>query len=404
MNNSGLKAELREALNHLYDPDYRPTPAFAGLLGIDPLEGSLTIQSVILRAIQALRPQAAVSPDSPSSRFYDLLDLRFVQGLTLQETAERMNLSFSSTCRAQRAAVHALARFLWERRQSAVVAPVSRPAALSSENGMSGADDWQIQAQRELAALEASAPDAVSDVEKTIRGTCELLEPVLSRLGVRVEMAFVQPGLTATVHPSAFRQLLIAAILRLAHCAEAAPLTLSARLQDGDVRISIAGRYKPACIPTPDALTADLLTASDVVVEATVQDGEMTCVLELPTVGTVTVLVVDDNLDIARLYQRASEGTRYRIVHVAHGRGLRETIRAVVPDVIVLDVMLPDVDGWDLLMQLQADETTRHLPVVVSSVVKEEELALSLGAACYLPKPVRPRTFIQQLDRLLSPG
>ena len=110
---------------------------------------------------------------------------------------------------------------------------------------------------------------------------------------------------------------------------------------------------------------------------------------------------MDDNPDMARLYRRYSEGTRYHIVHVAHGRDLIETVRVVAPDLILLDVMLPDADGWDLLMRLHTDPKTRAIPVIVCTVVKEEELALSLGAAYYLAKPVRPHEFIRVLDKVL---
>jgi CheY-like chemotaxis protein len=86
---------------------------------------------------------------------------------------------------------------------------------------------------------------------------------------------------------------------------------------------------------------------------------------------------------------------------MAQGQGLFETVKVVGPDIIVLDVMLPDVDGWELLMRLHEDPTTRSTPIIICTVVKEEDLALSLGAARYLTKPVRPREFIQALDQLL---
>jgi CheY-like chemotaxis protein len=64
--------------------------------------------------------------------------------------------------------------------------------------------------------------------------------------------------------------------------------------------------------------------------------------------------------------------------------------------------MLPDVDGWDLLMHLHEDPTTREIPVIVCSVVREGKLALSLGAALHLPKPVEPCQLIQALDQVLQ--
>mgnify|MGYP001111695391 CR=1 FL=1 len=71
------------------------------------------------------------------------------------------------------------------------------------------------------------------------------------------------------------------------------------------------------------------------------------------------------------------------------------------PDLVVLDVMLPDTDGWRLLMHLRQHPLTRSTPVIICSVVQESDLASSLGAALYLSKPVRPRQFIQAL--ILSP-
>lgn len=398
MNTSALETELREALSHLHDPDYAPSPALAMLLGADPGAGVLTVQSALLRAIEALAPSSAATANSPSQRIYDLLHNRFVLKLTLQETAERMSLSFSSTCRTQRAAVHGLARLLWERHQAAP--PAGSRAGQPEEEAHPLPQNWREQAQRELAALDASSPGAVSDVGKVVQGACELLTPVLNRLGVTVEIAFVQPGVTAAIHPSVLRQLLIAAIRQMAEHA-ASPLAIHAGLQNGDARISISGKLRDDASLTPEALTADLLEVGEVITEAEIQGAEMQLVLELASIGAATVLLVDDNFDIARLYSRATEGTRYRVIHAGQGQGLFETIRAVAPDLVVLDVMLPDIDGWDLLMQLRAEAATRRLPVIVSSVVKEEELAMSLGATRFLPKPVRPRELIRVLDQLL---
>ena len=58
------------------------------------------------------------------------------------------------------------------------------------------------------------------------------------------------------------------------------------------------------------------------------------------------------------------------------------------PDLILLDIMLPDVDGLDLLLDLHVNPATSAVPVIVCSVVADERLVLELGAALYLRKPV----------------
>ena len=72
------------------------------------------------------------------------------------------------------------------------------------------------------------------------------------------------------------------------------------------------------------------------------------------------------------------------------------------PDLIVLDVMLPDTDGWKLLIQLHEDPITRSIPVIICTVIREEELAYSLGAAHFLAKPVEPRQLVEALDQIRS--
>jgi len=62
--------------------------------------------------------------------------------------------------------------------------------------------------------------------------------------------------------------------------------------------------------------------------------------------------------------------------------------------------MLPDVDGWELLTHLHQHPATRHIPVLVCTVVHAEELARALGAAAYLAKPVRRAEFIEALRQL----
>ncbi len=69
---------------------------------------------------------------------------------------------------------------------------------------------------------------------------------------------------------------------------------------------------------------------------------------------------------------------------------------------IVLDIMLPDIDGWELLTNLHEYPGTRAIPVIICSVVKQEELAEALGAALYVAKPVMRKQFIEALDTVFN--
>jgi CheY-like chemotaxis protein len=102
---------------------------------------------------------------------------------------------------------------------------------------------------------------------------------------------------------------------------------------------------------------------------------------------------------MVHFFRRYVAGSRYTIQVADGAHAFLDLVDELAPDIIVLDVMLPQVDGWDVLMHLNTRPETCEIPVVVCSVVRERELALSLGAKVYLPKPVRRQDFIQALDQ-----
>jgi CheY-like chemotaxis protein len=267
--------------------------------------------------------------------------------------------------------------------------------------GSGQAADWQSQVQRELASLRAKAPDTVSDVGGVIGSALEFADPLTAERGIHIEVRSLQPGLVATVHPVVLYQILISAVRRLARYISNGGIAIYARLEDGNVRVTLTGAVATDGGVGEVDLVSDIPVSQDVSIKTYIDGTQAFVWIEAPSVGKVTVLVVDDNEDMARFYKGATVGTRYHIVHITTGRGLFDALATIAPDVIVLDVMLPDIDGWRLLMRLREDPASRSIPVIVCSVVREEDLALSLGAARYLPKPVRPREFIQALDQVL---
>jgi len=70
-----------------------------------------------------------------------------------------------------------------------------------------------------------------------------------------------------------------------------------------------------------------------------------------------------------------------------------------VPQIIVLDVMMPQTDGWRVLSRLRQHPLTSNIPVIVCTILAQEALALSLGANAFLRKPVTRQAFLAALDR-----
>jgi CheY-like chemotaxis protein len=236
----------------------------------------------------------------------------------------------------------------------------------------------------------------------------------------------VQRGLVAAIHPVVLQQVLITAIGQLARSIfegqivvrtdqagatvrliiSGQPLTNVQSLNDdslsAEVTAELAGRPQSLAQPLDASFISEILNGQTGTVSLSV-DGERAEFLIELRAAAQTVLVVDDNVDLGHLYRRYAMGTRFNIVHVAQGQRAMEMVEIYKPAIIVLDVMLPDIDGWLLLSQLREHPLTREIPIIVCSVVREEELARSLGARDYLQKPVQRQMFIQVLSHVLDP-
>jgi CheY-like chemotaxis protein/anti-sigma regulatory factor (Ser/Thr protein kinase) len=111
------------------------------------------------------------------------------------------------------------------------------------------------------------------------------------------------------------------------------------------------------------------------------------------------VLVVDDNPAAAAILAHHLDAGGFRM-EVAHtGPQALQMARELKPVAITLDILLPEVDGWEVLTRLKADETTRDIPVVVVSVVDNPTLGRALGAIDYFVKPVDGGALLSRLNQ-----
>jgi two-component system, OmpR family, alkaline phosphatase synthesis response regulator PhoP len=116
------------------------------------------------------------------------------------------------------------------------------------------------------------------------------------------------------------------------------------------------------------------------------------------------ILVVDDEEDILELvrYNLVKEG--YRVTTVASGEEALRSARSAQADIILLDLMLPGVDGLEVCRRLKQDPKTQHIPIIMLSAKGEEAdivTGLELGAADYITKPFSPRVLVARLRAVL---
>jgi CheY-like chemotaxis protein len=101
-----------------------------------------------------------------------------------------------------------------------------------------------------------------------------------------------------------------------------------------------------------------------------------------------TILVVDDDATARDLLTRTLENKGYRVIAARHGLEAMALARQHRPQAITLDVMMPQLDGWGVLRQLKEDEELRNIPVIMVTILNERALAIPLGAAELLTKPI----------------
>ena len=110
------------------------------------------------------------------------------------------------------------------------------------------------------------------------------------------------------------------------------------------------------------------------------------------------MLAIDDNPDTLRLLQRYTADTRYGLQCESDAERSLALAEEIMPDIILLDVMLQDVDGWELLGRFRAHPRLGDRPVIVCTILPQRDLALSLGAAGFLSKPFSRRQLLATLD------
>lgn len=391
-----LKRLVGEALAHLYEPAFLLTHPLAQLL-VDArlIHAPEQLPRYLTAAIDDLRPPGAVPHGAPGWRQYRYLHLRYVEAEGHRQIAADLDLSTRQATREHENGLQALSRLLWSRCRDteAVHRPESPPDAGPPLAGPN--------------PLDLGVPEPVEPVR--LRGAVALAMSTLLRPaeagGVHFCSMLGDETPAVMVGKLAFRHVLLNVLgYLIQRAAPGARVEVVASERPGVVDLSLSldhvrpERREGESDWSGLGLARQLAALQGVQLDLHGTDS-LEAVLTIPTRRGRTVLYVDDNPDMGRLFRQYLAGSAYGLVHVRTAERALTVARSAPPDVIVLDVILPNQDGWQLLERLRADQTTAETPVIMCSVLPEETLAASLGVVEFLAKPISQPALLAALDR-----
>jgi CheY-like chemotaxis protein len=393
---------VHSALSHLYDaPFLQSHPLGDVLLTEDerhPLNRSQNLRRVLLDAIQSLRPELGRPALSPDWRGYRIMELRYIEGLSPAETMEELKVGKSQFFRDQARILKALEEILWSQIRNSSPAPAGRQP---SED----ADPHPVQS--ETGRLLESATWETLDLAELIRELHPLVASLYSSQGAELEIKELASILVHADRVMARQALLKAFTHAMSITLDKHILVRSLR-HDREARVRLSTRISTETqLSSQDpglGICTQLMSAMGGKLQVNQDPPHWEAVLAWPETTPRVLLIVDDNDKIIDLFRRYLSGQDWVVKWATNGTEAFQKIAEGRPTVIMLDVMIPGEDGWEILMRIRKSPDTLDIPVIICSVVQEPQLAQSLGATGYLPKPVSQLALVNALAPYASPA
>lgn len=387
---------VREALANLFDRAALSTHPLASLIGRQAGGQQIRedqLRTVLVEAIEWLRPAGEDQPElnSQAWRPYLLLHSRYVDGVSLPQIGRDLCVSQRQLRRDHSRAIQAVAIHL---RDSLF------PTGTDFEH------ETIAGGEERIAATFPLNPDPLDCME--------LLHGVVATLQRRAEsegavLKIVAPARSRRVLADRviLRQVLFSLLSFALDIRDDGPVTISTKGQGNRILLRVQFRLDDPILLENQESEKALDQAGywceiiDIcLTRRALQPGLGELALSLPSADAPLLLVVDDQETAVRMFQRYLGHTNLRLVGVHDGSQVLPMAQRLQPQAVTLDIMMPNMDGWEVLQSLQADPTTAHIPVIVCSVWEEPELASSLGAADFLGKPIRRTALLTALARL----
>jgi CheY-like chemotaxis protein len=378
---AALRDQLHECLPHLYDFAFLQRHSLLSFLVKTPYETTRvqTFRTLITDAISQLHPMDDSGSNDRLARYHNILVLRYLKQRSVQQVVNALALSERQYYRDHAKAVEILSAILWER----TISPENTPPDLVSVQ-------TEIEFIREGAALVRESLQTVID------DAVNVLQNLLEAQGIKVKVVLSNEVEGLEVDRVIVRQfiMLIASPLAL-YAPRGSQLIISPELswQVCVIRFELiapdtAVDALPPLVTELEREESIQALAASMNTEITIAlvDGAVQVDVRLPLKQGL-ILLIDDNPSIKMLFHRYLTEQTHQIISVTDGHQAIQMARKLQPNLILLDIMLPGLDGWEVLQNLKNSPETCSIPVLICSVLKVANLSDYFGADGFVAKP-----------------
>ena len=374
---------VKEALEKLYDfqalQENSLTQQFDSQKSDPRIMGAHQLRSQLIDAIESLNPGQNVAAHSGTVRIYNLIYMHYVGRLTIQQAAWEIGVSLRQAYRDIRRGQELVSAVLWHRLHTETASPQPDNTSVSAE----------------LTRLEDNT---------TVASLQELIEVALRPIGVLADKYSIPihveappaPILLTTNHVMA-QQVLTHLLSQIIQQVNPSSLNIQLLEESQFIRVS----YKSAAHTDLhiEPIIRQMMEQLHWEFQAYAGNGTQEIRLKSSQKRTL-LLVIDDNEGLTHLLQRYLTDDAYTVMPLPNTEQGLNLIPQLQPDVILLDLMMPGMDGWELLQRIRTRSETRTLPVIICSVINDPELAFALGASQYVSKPVTRESLLLALQAL----
>ncbi|MHB1294002.1 MAG: response regulator [Anaerolineae bacterium] len=390
---------LRNALSRLYDVAYLENhPIVKYLPQVTKAPGITKGQSLrrILRlAIESLDPGPGVAPNARESRPYQILSRYYIAQHNIVQIADDLGICERQAYRELHRATEALGQILLD--ESLPGGATKGEAALGSP---AGAQKLREEVER-LSAVDGQE----INLNRVLNEVLESARYLARDRGVHIVFQDDTSGLCVGVNRVMLRQAILNLLSHLIRHGSEVLVHMQRESSNAILTFdapgsSVAGPQEPG---HPYSVAMHLLDTLGIgwSHDAT-GDRQDRITLCVPLRRGRTVLIVDDNEGVIALFRRFLRHLPYDVEAAHSFAEALAHVERLEPDVILLDVMMPERDGWEVLQRIQSRTGTRNSRVIVCSIIDDPDLAAALGADGFLHKPVDRAQLVRALEEVLA--